>query len=95
MRVGNSQGHVLVVGSAKVDISVTARELPLPEQTVVGDSSVIRVALIESHSALATSSRLEPLLPSLMSLQHQVLPAQSVLLESSKIAVARYPSTAI
>jgi ribokinase len=47
--------HVLVVGSANVDISVTARELPLPGQTVIGDGSVIGVGGKGANQAAAAA----------------------------------------
>jgi ribokinase len=51
-----SHHHVLVVGSANVDISVTAPQLPLPGQTIIGDSSVIGVGGKGANQAAAAAA---------------------------------------
>jgi ribokinase len=50
-----SDGYVLVVGSANMDVSVTARELPQPGQTVIGDGAVIGVGGKGANQAAAAA----------------------------------------
>jgi ribokinase len=52
----NTRGQVVVVGSANIDISVTTHMLPLPGQTVIGDSSVISVGGKGANQAAAAAA---------------------------------------
>jgi ribokinase len=52
----NTGSHVLVVGSANIDVSVTARALPRRGETVIGTSSAISVGGKGANQAAAAAA---------------------------------------
>ena len=52
----NTGSHVLVVGSANVDVSVTARTLPRRGETAIGTSSVISIGGKGANQAAAAAA---------------------------------------